>query len=235
MEAMKKAPSIPTRVDQVYSIIRDSICDCTLPPGMHLVQEELAAQLGVSRQPVQQAMLLLKADGLVIESGGRGLYVAPMDPKTIEYHYQIRIQLDRLAARLVAQRAREPDAASFRAELESRGRRLIDAGQAARKNAASEAVALDVDFHGLIYEFSGNPLLAKAVTPHWTFLRRVMINVLLHAGRGEIVWAEHEKILESLLAGRPEVEDEVEAHIIGAQRALQRVLASEGRDAGIAE
>lgn len=226
---MKKVPSITTRVDQVYTMIRDSICDCTLQPGTHLVQEDLAAELGVSRQPVQQAMLLLKADGLVIESGGRGLHVAPMDPETIEYNYQIRIQLDRLAARLVAQRAREPQAAAFRARLEKQGRALVQVGQSAqRRSDAAQAVALDVEFHGLIYEFSGNPLISKAASPHWNFLRRVMVNVLLHAGRGETVWAEHERILQSLLEGKPGVEDEVENHIIGAQKALVDALAARG-------
>jgi DNA-binding GntR family transcriptional regulator len=218
---MRKVPSVTTRVDQVYAMIRDSICDCTLQPGTHLVQEELAAELGVSRQPVQQAMLLLKADGLVIEAGGRGLYVAPMDAQTIEFNYQIRIQLDRLAARLVAERAANPEARQFRAEFERKARKLIEIGQMAqRKQAAAEAVALDVDFHALIYEFSGNPLIAKAAAPHWNFLRRVMINVLLHAGRGEKVWQEHEKILQGLLRGDPAVEDEVEQHITGAQKAL---------------
>lgn len=225
---MKKVPSITTRVDQVYDMIRDSICDCTLQPGTHLVQEELAAELGVSRQPVQQAMLLLKADGLVIESGGRGLYVAPMEPESIEYNYQIRVQLDRLASRLVAQRAHQEQSRSAMADFESRARKLIQVGQSAQKRAAAaEAVALDMEFHGLIYRFSGNPLIEKAAAPHWNFLRRVMVSVLLHAGRGETVWAEHEQILQSLLDGRPDVEDEVEAHVAGAQKALIKALATQ--------
>lgn len=224
---MRKLPSNTTRADQVYAMIRDSICDCTLVPGTHLVQEDIAVELGVSRQPVQQAMLLLKADGLVIESGGRGLYVAPMEPEMINFNYQIRIQMDRLAARLVAARARED--AGFRAELERRGQKMLVAGQAAQKRAeAVTAVAVDVDFHGLIYDMSGNPLIARAAAPHWNFLRRVMISVLLHAGRGEIVWSEHEHILESLLQGRASVEDEVEAHIAGAQKALLRALDARG-------
>ena len=83
---MRKVANVTRRVEQAYEIIRDSICDCTLEPGTHLVQEDLAADIGVSRQPIQQAMLLLKADGLVIETGGRGLYVAPMDPDSIVFH-----------------------------------------------------------------------------------------------------------------------------------------------------
>ena len=87
---MRPLASTPSRTEQVHAAIRESICDCTLKPGTHLVQEDLAAQLGVSRQPVQQAMLLLKSEGLVVEQGGRGLCVAPISPESIVQHYQIR-------------------------------------------------------------------------------------------------------------------------------------------------
>ena len=93
---MKPLVNAPSRTEQVYHAIRESICDCSLEPGMHLVQEDLAGTLGVSRQPVQQAMLLLKNDGLVVESGGRGLFVAPIDRESMEHHYQIRLVLDQL-------------------------------------------------------------------------------------------------------------------------------------------
>ena len=64
--AIRTAPALG---EQVYQAIVDEICDGTLEAGAHLVQEQLAARFGVSRQPVQQAMALLKADGLVEEAG----------------------------------------------------------------------------------------------------------------------------------------------------------------------
>lgn len=224
---MRKVTSAPNRTEQVYTIIRDGICNGSLEPGRHLVQEDLAASLGVSRQPVQQAMLLLKAEGLVIESGARGLYVAPMEPDLIVHHYQIRICLDQLAARLAASRIAAGDTA-VREHLETVGRTLLKEGTNAQlQQDAAAAVALDMKFHSLIYECSGNPLIAVAAEPHWNFLRRVMISVLLHAGRGAVVWQEHESILEKLLAGRADIaEDEVASHIVGAQQAL--LFAMEG-------
>ena len=45
----------------------------------HNPQEEIAESLGVSRQPVQQALLLLRSDGLVRDASGRGLIVAPLE------------------------------------------------------------------------------------------------------------------------------------------------------------
>ena len=97
---MQPLATAPSRAEQVYNAIRDSICDGKMAPGTHLVQEELAATLGVSRQPVQQALLLLKNERLVVELGARGLYVAPLNADDVIHHYQIRIVLDQLAARL---------------------------------------------------------------------------------------------------------------------------------------
>lgn len=224
MKTVRAIKSSPTLTNQVYNIIRNDIVEGHLEPGLHLVQEELAVRFGVSRQPIQQAMLLLKADGLVIESGGRGLYVAPIDPERVRNHYQIRVALDKLAAENLAKRIAQGD--PIREYLKTEGDRLVTLGQnAEKKHSAAEAVALDMQFHALIYECSGNPLIAATAEPHWSFLRRVMISVLLHAGRGAVVWTEHAEILGTLLSGNTKlVSEQVARHISGAEGALFREL-----------
>ncbi|ETX27823.1 GntR family transcriptional regulator [Roseivivax isoporae] len=217
---MKPLVNAPSRTEQVYHAIRESICDCSLEPGMHLVQEDLAGTLGVSRQPVQQAMLLLKNDGLVVESGGRGLFVAPIDRESMEHHYQIRLVLDQLAVRLVAERSRQD--AAFKARLRREGDAILAIGKGAEQaGSAAEAVRHDVQFHSFIYDMAGNPLIRPTAESHWLFLRRIMIGVLLHAARGPLVWAQHEHILDLLVAG--EVDRAVTLatdHVLGAQQAL---------------
>lgn len=217
---MQPLITTPSRTEQVYARIRDSICDCTLAPGTHLVQEDLAAMLGVSRQPVQQAMLLLKSEGLVVEHGGRGLYVAPLDPEAIAHHYEIRVVLDQLAARLVAERAAVSD--DFSKVLRKRGEEFLAAGEGAQqKGSPLEAVHHDVRFHGFVYEMSGNPLIASTAEVHWNFLRRVMVAVLIHANRGKLVWQQHRQILDALVAGDAEAGQRLMAdHAFGAEGAL---------------
>lgn len=207
-------------------MIRDSICDCTLAPGTHLVQEEMAAQLGVSRQPVQQAMLLLKNDGLVVESGARGLYVAPMDSDSITRRYQIRLVLDQLAARLVATQAAA--SSELVAALRGRGEEIIAQGRAAASGGdVRESVAHDVVFHSFLYEMSGNPLIATTAEPHWLFLRRVMIEVLLKAARGDLVWEQHTDILDALVDGdAAQAHELVTIHVEGAERALLNTMST---------
>ncbi|MBF9045928.1 GntR family transcriptional regulator [Rhodobacterales bacterium LSUCC0031] len=221
---MEPLGSTVSRAELVYRMIRDNIRDCRLEPGTHLVQEELAATLGVSRQPIQQAMLLLKNDGLVVEQGARGLYVAPLDPEAIGHHYQIRLAFDQLAAELVA--ARAAGSLDFAQELRRRGDIILEEGERARSVGAAEAVSHDVRFHTFLYEQSGNPLIAPAADMHWNFLRRVMVAVLLHAERGPVVWSQHREILDLLVAGKRRKACElVTQHILGAKEALLASLA----------
>ena len=66
----------PTLVEQVVNAIVSEIVDGELPSNSRLIQDELARAYGVSRQPVQQALLLLRDRGLVREASGRGLTLA---------------------------------------------------------------------------------------------------------------------------------------------------------------
>ncbi len=65
--------------DRTYDAILDAICDGELPAGARVNQDELAAKLNVSRQPIVQALALLKVQGFVRETGRRGVVVAPLD------------------------------------------------------------------------------------------------------------------------------------------------------------
>ena len=206
--------------EQAYRAILDEICQGALAPGTHLVQEQLAERLGVSRQPVQQAMALLKSDGLVQELGARGLYVAPLDVEVMRQHYEIRGALDMLAARLGAERA--GCSSGIADEIARRGQEIMTAGTAA---AAAGDVRLmvhhDVAFHKFLYDLSGNPLLAGTAEPHWRYLRRVMAEVLRYAEPGPRIWEQHRGILNAIVRGDAEAAMERAArHVSGAAEQL---------------
>src|SRR5258707_4603781 len=113
----------PTLVEQVVNAIVSEIVDGELPSNARLIQDELARAYGVSRQPVQQAWLLLRDRGLVREAPGRGLIVSPLDVELVGNLYEVRAMLDGLAARLAAERGAE------RARIE--GPAFLDIGRAA--------------------------------------------------------------------------------------------------------
>ena len=96
----------PALIDQVHDRLVAAIADGTLAPGERLTQETVAERLGVSRQPVSHALQLLRRRGLAVESGKRGLVVAPLDPVRLRSLYQVRAALDGLAAGLAASRSK---------------------------------------------------------------------------------------------------------------------------------
>jgi DNA-binding GntR family transcriptional regulator len=194
-------PTPPSRVEQVYDAIVDDICTGKLAPGTPLRQELLAARFQVSRQPVQQALLLLKNQGLVREFGRRGLEVTPLDAASVSHLYQLRAVLDGYAARCAATRI-TPDGLR-------RGRDLVDAGQHAYEGLDYSAmITADVEFHRLIVEEAGNPLLVESTGPIWRNVQRVMGEVLYRGDAPAWVWRDHAEILDAVEAGD---EDRAEA------------------------
>lgn len=209
---------------QVYQALLDEICGGKLTPGTHLIQEQLAADLGVSRQPIQQALAMLKNDGLLQELGKRGLFVAPLDLAEMHHHYEIRAALDGLAARRAAERCAASKQLS--ADVKEEGAAKIAAGKVAiAKASIAQMIASDLAFHTFVYEASGNPLLAPTAALHWRQLRRVMGEVLRKAEPPESIWRQHAAILDAIVRGDAErAEAEAIAHVGTAAARLERAL-----------
>jgi len=204
----------PDLVDRVYRSLLDAISDGSLKPGQRITQEDIAQQLAVSRQPVLQALRLLKKDGFVQDAPGRGLQVTPLDVQSILHIYQVRGALDALAARLAAQR-------KFRIAAE-----LMEAGRAAaRSDNVRAMVDADLAFHRALYAAAGNPLIEQSAQPHWRHLQRVMGAVLQELGQREAVWDEHQAIADAIAAGDAErAAALIEEHSLQASRALAERL-----------
>ena len=206
---LRRIDVAPDLTEQVYERLLEAICSGELPPEARLTQQELAASLNVSRQPVLQALRMLRKDGFVIDSGRRGLMVAPLDARVIAQTYQVRAVLDGLAA---------GEAASRKAHLPEE---LIAQGRiAASSRRIASMVEADLEFHQALYESSGNPLIGDAANHHWQHIRRAMGAVLMQTDIGETVWDEHARIIDAVNSG-----DAVLA---------EKLARAHGEDAGLA-
>jgi DNA-binding GntR family transcriptional regulator len=179
-------------VDQAYAVILDAICDGTLKPGERLTQHSVAERLRVSRQPIHNALLVLKAQGFVRETGRRGLAVVPLDPKLFAAIYQFRSAVEPLAVRLAIPR--------LTPEAIARGRALIEKGKAKAKGRNARArVQADMDFHSFIYELADNSLILETMRLNWQHLRRAMGEVLRSGDLSSRVWPEHQAIFAAMV------------------------------------
>jgi DNA-binding GntR family transcriptional regulator len=191
---MKALSLQPNLAQQVHDTLLAEIAAGRLAPGSRVVQEQIAQALGVSRQPVQQALLLLRKQGVLRDAPGRGLEVTPMDPDEVEHMYEIRAVIEGLAARRAAELGAD--------RAGKLGPALIEAGRKAVAAASvPKMIAADMKFHEFIYSLSGNPLVAPSMTPHWTATQRVMGEVLLRDEKPRDIWNQHAAILDAIIAG----------------------------------
>ncbi len=190
---MKALSLQPNLVDQVSAALLDEIASGQLQPGERIIQEQVAQALGVSRQPVQQALLLLRNQGVLRDAPGRGLIVAPLDPEHVEHMYDMRSAIEGLAARRAALACTE-QAARQGAALVEAGRKAVASGAVARM------IAADIRFHEFLYGLSGNPLIGSAMSTHLTYTQRVMGEVLNRDQTPRDIWDQHAQILEAISA-----------------------------------
>lgn len=184
----------PDLVEQVYARLLDAISEGSLKPGTRLNQEDIAAGFSVSRQPVLQALRLLKKDGFVEDAPGRGVQVTHLDVNWIAQVYQVRSSLDALAVRLAAERGAKIDQEVLQQGLWAHQTRDVQA-----------MIQADLSFHRAIYQASGNPLIAQSIDLHWHHLKRVMGAVLQSSHQRQTVWDEHEAIATAMASGNADL------------------------------
>jgi DNA-binding GntR family transcriptional regulator len=221
---MKILASQPNLVAQVRDAILEEISSGALVLGQRIIQEQIAQALGVSRQPVQQALALLRNQGVLQDAPGRGLLVAPLDPEHVQHMYAIRAAIEGLAARRAAELGAERAAKAGPALIEA-GRKAVSAGSVARM------IAADMKFHEFIYNLSRNPLIAPALETHLTYTQRVMGEVLIHDEQPRDIWDQHEAILMAIAKGDGEgAEALVRSHLTQAASFMVTRLRSKNPD-----
>jgi len=198
----------PNLVEQVHEAILLEISAGKLTPGTRIIQEQIANELGVSRQPVQQALLLLRNQGLLRDAPGRGLIVAPLDPDYIRQMYEVRAVLEGLAFRKAAMN-NATAARNQGPQLIKQGRQAVKSGQVAK------LISADMAFHHFFYSMSDNLLVAPTMDAHWTYTQRVMGEVLMRDEKPRDIWDQHEELLQSVADGDPEAaEQKARQHIM---------------------
>jgi DNA-binding GntR family transcriptional regulator len=183
-------PSPPLR-EQVYDAIERLIVSGVLRPGEHLVEVELAARLGVSRNPVREALHALRRAGWVELRPRHGAFVRSPTAGEVEQFFHVRTVLEVESARLAAQRADAAAVAALRAQLE-------DSADARERGDEEAMVEANARFHAAVSDLAGNVVLAELLAHldkrlRWYFTPVVVV-------RGPNSWREHAELLEALAA-----------------------------------
>ncbi len=175
--------------EQVADRLRQRILAHTLAPGSWIDEQALAAEYGISRTPLREALKVLAAEGLVTMKLRRGAYVTEVSERDLSEVFHLLALLESDAAAVAAERASEPERAELRAihaELEA------SAADRDRFFAANER------FHLRLLEIADNRWRIQLVGD----LRKVMkLNrrqSLLRQGRIEASLREHRAVLAAI-------------------------------------
>ena len=175
--------------------IRGMIMRGELEPGERLPEDRLAEQLGVSRNPVREAIRALEGTGLVEVVPRRGAHVSRVEPEQVVQLLELRAVLEAFAARRAASGRTDADLAALQ--------ECIDVGRAASEvDNLLTATQCHREFHIIVERASGNGYLGTVVAPlrHQTELVFTMLSEL----RGLTSWDEHQAIHDAIAAGDAE-------------------------------
>lgn len=177
--------------DRVYEALLELITTRALQPGQHLVESELAGQLGVSRQPVREALQRLNTDGWVDLRPAQGAFVHEPTEEEADQLLTVRTLLETEAARLAAAHA-DDDGIDALEELLIRGLASV----ANHPEDIATAVALNTAFHAKIMELSGNAVLAELGRQVERRVRWFYTPVA--RSRGKQSWEEHQHLVAAI-------------------------------------
>lgn len=173
----------------VYEALAELIINRTLEPGQHLVEADLAEYLGVSRQPVREALQRLQSEGWVDLRPAQGAFVHLPTDEEADQLLSVRSVLETYSASLAARRATEDDVKRLW-ELQSAG---VDALAA---DDTEGLVKANAALHAFITELSGNAVLAEMIG---MVDRRVRwYYTPIARPRGHDAWHEHEELITAI-------------------------------------
>jgi GntR family colanic acid and biofilm gene transcriptional regulator len=175
---------------QVYRSIRRGLMTGLVAPGASFTGRSLAQQLGVSAQPVRDALKRLEADGIVEGKPQSGFFLCPVTRKTYLELTQIRTRLEGLAGRLAAERIGPKTLAS----LQFLNDRMATAG------TDENYLALNFDFHFAVYSASDMPTLLAIIENLWTQIGPVL-NYHPHEFNKQEIVGKHKAIIDALARG----------------------------------
>jgi len=144
-----------TLKSKVFRVLREAIQTGALKPDQRLIEEEISAQLGVSRVPVREAIAFLEQDGLVVRKLGRGARVANPSEKDIEDIYGLRIALELHALVIAIEKINKDDLQTLQELVNSMS-------ECIETEDVSRLVEIDLSFHETLCRMTGNQRLLDA-------------------------------------------------------------------------
>lgn len=200
-----------TKQDLVYEEIKQGIVDCSLAPGERLIISELAKRLDVSTSPVREALKRLITENFVVEKNG-SLYAAPLTPQAFLSLLDVRLDLEKVCIRRVAEYVSDLQLQELKSNLEKM--------KTAVSNEDWEAYYIyHRDFHNNCFHCCNVSFLARALIDAWDHHERGIKFFKLTPWRTKPDIEQHEKLFNAIAEHDP---NKAEAYLVqNRERAFQ--------------
>lgn len=195
----------------VLEEIRRRIVAGVYAPGERVFEDQLAADLDVSRNPVREALQALAGEGFIELEPRRGARIAVVSRARAAELFEVREVLEGLVASLAARRHTDAEVAAMRAVV-AEGR------ETAARGGLAALPSLNTRFHTLLADTARNAMLAETIEHlrhliEWIYSQRI-------AQRAPRSWDEHSHIVDAIASGDAErAERAARAHIAQARAA----------------
>ena len=209
-----------TTPEGVYRVLRAAILDGTVPPGGQLREAHIAADLGISRSPLREALTRLEEEGLIVKIPFRGAFVAEVSAEDVAEIASIRLLVEPYAAELSREALRGPETHAFMGTIE-------DLNRATKENDIPASVDAHLRFHRLFYDLSGHGLL-QSLWNGWETKLRLYLTVD-HRAYNDLhdIAVEHERLAAIVVDGDMDsFRQELARHFPSALRAKPRPVSS---------
>jgi DNA-binding GntR family transcriptional regulator len=189
-QLLKKHESEGTLSDAVYAVLRQCIVEGRLPPGSRLQPEDLSQQMNVSRTPVRDALRRLEAEEFLAPQSRKGLIVKELSAKDLTEIFQIREELESLAARLATQNITEIELVSLE--------RLIKEMESTSEADAKWLRELTGEFHLQVARASHNTRLYQMIKELQDRIHLFEGSTLFLPGRTRKAIEEHRSLVKAI-------------------------------------
>jgi DNA-binding GntR family transcriptional regulator len=211
------SPARTSRADAVFDTLLQSIASVRIKPGEPILKEEIAKELGVSRQPVTDAVNRLALMGLVTVVPQVATYVAKISPAAVMASAFLRSAVEAQVVHELASKPRAPTIEALRSQLQEQAKLVGD-------NDVDGFHEADDGFHRLLAELAGLPELWEQTAAARLHLVRVRRLGLPRPGRMAVSYAEHSMVVDEIAAGRPrKAANTISRHIRYNENEVRRV------------
>jgi DNA-binding GntR family transcriptional regulator len=216
---------VPALYTRVAERLRTRIFAHELPPGAWIDEQAIAADYGISRTPLREALKVLAAEGLVVLRPRRGCYVAELSERDLDEVFPVMAVLEAKAAEEAARRLTSADFAQLQ-EIHDELERCAAVGDADGFFAANQR------FHAGIQRLSGNDYLRQLIDDARKVIKMTRRDSLRLAGRITQSLQEHRSILDALAQRNGELAAKrMHDHLLSGRAALARLSASSANEA----